>query len=141
MAFHTAAVCAWSRSNSRKTSCRVTAMVRRARKQRKHFLKRFKKKCNCVTGSPPKFDTLLASWYPTYMQSFIISHSSCAAQYGDTPADTQTRSLTNSHIHTLTHNQTTNGCCPTSWPYQYNKLYQLRCVAYGISKNTNRHDL
>ena len=35
-------------------------------------------KCNWVTGSPPKFDTLLAVWYRTYMQSFIISHSSCA---------------------------------------------------------------
>ena len=33
-------------------------------------------KFNWITGSPPKFDTLLASWYPTYMQSFIISHSS-----------------------------------------------------------------
>ena len=41
------------------------------------------KKINWVTGSPPQFDTLLASWYPTYMQSFIISHSSCAEQYGD----------------------------------------------------------
>ena len=29
------------------------------------------------TGSPPKCDTLLASWYPRYMQSFIISLSSC----------------------------------------------------------------
>ena len=41
------------------------------------------KKFNWVTGSPPNFYTLLASWYPTYMQSFIISHSSCAEQYGD----------------------------------------------------------
>ena len=42
---------------------------------------------NWVTGSPPKFDTLLASWYPTYMQSFIISHSSCVEQYGDMSSD------------------------------------------------------
>ena len=32
---------------------------------------------------------MLAVWYPTYMQSFIISHSSCAEQYGDMSADTQ----------------------------------------------------
>ena len=51
-------------------------------------------KLNWLTGSPPKFDTLLASWYPTYMQSFLISHSSCADQYGDMSADT--------HIHTYT---------------------------------------
>ena len=50
---------------------------------------------NWVTGSPPKFDTLLASWYPTYMQSFIISHSSCAEQYGDMSSDTQ------NHLHTI----------------------------------------
>ena len=53
-------------------------------------------KFNWVTGSPPKSDTLLASWYPTYMQSFIISHSSCAEQYGDMSSDTQTHS----HRHT-----------------------------------------
>ena len=40
-------------------------------------------KFNWVTGSPPKFDTLLAVCYWTYMQRFIISHSSCAEQYGD----------------------------------------------------------
>ena len=51
-------------------------------------------KFNWVTGSPPKFETLLASWYPTYMQSFIISHSSCAEQYGDMSADTQIHTLT-----------------------------------------------
>ena len=45
-------------------------------------IKRFFK-FNWVTESPPKFDTLLASWYPTCLQSFIISHSSCAEQYGD----------------------------------------------------------
>ena len=69
-------------------------------KQRKQFLKSFFK-FNWVTGSPPKFDTLLASWYPTYMQSFIISHSSCADQYGDMSADTQTHSHT--HLRTHTH--------------------------------------
>ena len=47
-------------------------------------------KCNWVTGSPPNFDTLFPSWYPTYMQSFIISHSSCAEQYGDMSSDKQT---------------------------------------------------
>ena len=52
-------------------------------------------KCNWVTGSPPKFDTLLASWYTTYTQSFIISHSSCAEQYGDCI-----------HTHILTHSHT-----------------------------------
>ena len=50
-------------------------------------------KFNWVTGSPPKFDTLLASWYPTYMQSFTISHSSCGEQYGDMSSD----GLTHSH--------------------------------------------
>ena len=50
---------------------------------------------NWVTGSPPNFDTLLASWYPTYMQSFIISHSSCAEQYGDMSSDKQ------AHTHTI----------------------------------------
>ena len=49
-------------------------------------------KFNWVTGSPPKFDTLLAVWYRTYMQSFIISHSSCAEQYGDMCPDTHTQS-------------------------------------------------
>ena len=53
-----------------------------------------KTKFNCVTGSPPKCDTLLASWYPTYMQSFIISHSSCAEQYGEW---LRTHRLTHSH--------------------------------------------
>ena len=48
-----------------------------------------------VAGSPPKFDTLLASWYPTYMQSFIISHSSCDEQYGDMSSDRLTRTHTN----------------------------------------------
>ena len=46
-------------------------------------------------------DTLLASWYPTYMQTFIISHSSCAEQYGDMSSDTQTH--THTHTHRLTH--------------------------------------
>ena len=41
-------------------------------------------KFNWVTGSPPKFDILLAVWYPTYMQSFIISNSSCAEQSSST---------------------------------------------------------
>ena len=50
-------------------------------------------KCNWVTGSPPKFDTLLAVWYRTYMQSFIISHSSCAEQYGDMSPDTHTHTI------------------------------------------------
>ena len=50
-----------------------------------------------VTGSSPKFDTLLASWYPTYMQSFIISHSSYAEQYGDMSSNRLTHSLTESH--------------------------------------------
>ena len=57
------------------------------------FFKTFYK-FNWVTGSPPKFDTFLASWYPTYMQSFIISHSSCAEQYSDMCTDTHTHSLT-----------------------------------------------
>ena len=35
-----------------------------------------------------------------YMQSFIISHSSCADQYGDMSADTQTHSHTHTHSHT-----------------------------------------
>ena len=48
-------------------------------------------KCNWVTGSPPKFDTLLAVWYRTYMQSFIISHSPCAEQYGNMSSDTHTQ--------------------------------------------------
>ena len=52
-------------------------------------------KFNWATGSPPKFDTLMASWYPTrYMRSFRISHSSCGEQYGDTSSDTQTYSHT-----------------------------------------------
>ena len=60
-------------------------------------------KFNWVTGSPTKCDdTLVASWYPTYMQSFIISHSSCAEQYGDMSSDTQTHSRT----HRLTHGHT-----------------------------------
>ena len=57
------------------------------------------------------FDTLLASWYPTYMQHFIISHSSCAEQYGDMSSDTQTHSQTKNlvligslgHHNNLTH--------------------------------------
>ena len=40
-----------------------------------NFFKRFFK-FKWVTGSLLQFDTLLASWYPTYVQSFIISHSS-----------------------------------------------------------------
>ena len=44
-----------------------------------------------LNGSPPKFDTLLASWYLTYMQGFIISHSSCVEQYGDMSSDTHTQ--------------------------------------------------
>ena len=58
------------------------------------FLKRF---FNLI-GSPQKFDTWLASCYPTYMQSFIISHSSCAEQYGDMFSDTQTHSLTHTQL-------------------------------------------
>ena len=55
-------------------------------------------KFSWVTGSPPKFDTLLASWYPTYMQSFIISHSSCAEQYGDmSPSNMATCLRTDTH--------------------------------------------
>ena len=59
---------------------------------------------NCVTGSPPTFDTLLASRYPTYMQSFIISDSSCAEQYGDIclRTDSLARSLTLPLSHSLT---------------------------------------
>ena len=63
-------------------------------------------KFNWVTGSPPKFDTLLASWYPTYMQSFIISHSSCAEQYGDMSADRLTHACMHAHTHTHTHTHT-----------------------------------
>ena len=100
MTFHTAAICARSRSNSRKTSGRVAAMVRRAR-----FLKTLLK-FNWVTGSPPKFETLLSSWYSTCMQSFIISHSSCAEQYGDMSADTQTHTQTHTHTRTHTHTHT-----------------------------------
>ena len=51
-----------------------------------NFITKYFFKFNWVTGSPPKFDTLLASCYPTYMQSFIISHSSFAEQYGDLAA-------------------------------------------------------
>ena len=36
-----------------------------------------------------------------YMQSFIISHSSCAEQYGDMSADTQTHTHTRTHTHTI----------------------------------------
>ena len=53
------------------------------------------------------------------MQSFIISHTSCAEQYDDMSSDTQT--------HSHTHNQTTHGWCPTSRPYQYNKL-KVHCT-------------
>ena len=63
-------------------------------------------KFNLVTGSPPKVDTLLASWYPTYMQSFIISHSTCAEQYGDMSADTHTHTYTHGHTDSLTHAHT-----------------------------------
>ena len=66
------------------------------------FLKRVLQ-FNLVSGSPPKVDTLLASWYPTYMQSFIISHSTCAEQYGDMSADTQTHTHTDTQTHSLTH--------------------------------------
>ena len=54
-------------------------------------------KMNWVIGSPPKFDTLLASLYLTYMHSFIISHSSCAEQYGDMSSE----GLTHSDTHTF----------------------------------------
>ena len=56
--------------------------------------------------SPPNVDTLLASWYSTYMQSFIISHSSYAEQYGDMSSNTQTHTFT--HIHTFTGGQERN---------------------------------
>ena len=36
----------------------------------------------------------------TYMQSFIISHSSCAEQYGDMSADTQSHTYIHTHSHT-----------------------------------------
>ena len=56
-------------------------------------------KFNWVTGSPPKCYTLLASWNPTYMQSFIISHSSCAEQYGDMSSDTRTHARAHTQGH------------------------------------------
>ena len=67
-----------------------------------------------LIGSPPKFDTLLASWYPTYMQSFIISHSSCAEQlwrqvFGETCSHTQTGFLKNI-IGSLGHHQNLTYC-------------------------------
>ena len=37
----------------------------------------------------------------TYMQSFIISHSACAEQYGDMSADTQAHTYTHSHTNKL----------------------------------------
>ena len=94
MAFHIGAVCAWSRSNRRcyGAPCPQNSVT--------NNIKRFLK-CNWVTGSPPKFDTLLASWYPAYMQSFIISHSSCAEQLWR-----QVFGETHSHTHTHTHTQT-----------------------------------
>ena len=62
---------------------------------------------NWVTGSPPQCDILLAVLYPTYYvyivgsivpdilgKSFIVSHSSCAEQYGNMTADTNIHSLT-----------------------------------------------
>ena len=56
-------------------------------------------------GQHKKFDTLLASWYPTYMQSFIISHSSCAEQYGDMSSDTRTHTHTQLNHQRLVSNQ------------------------------------
>ena len=62
-------------------------------------------KFNWITGSPPKFDTLLASWYPTYKQSFIISHSSCAEQYGDMSLErlTHTHTTAGVQLHVVGH--------------------------------------
>ena len=69
----------------------VPFTVRAIRARRTTLLSGMRRMCPIYrTGSSPKFDTLLASWYPTYMQIFIISHSSCAEQYGDMSADTQT---------------------------------------------------
>ena len=110
MAFHTAAVCAWSRSNRRRNCDRVTET----------FFK-----FNWVTGSLPKFDTLLASWYPTYIQSFIISHSSCAEQYVNMSSDTQTQS----HTHTHTIKPPTAGVQLDIRPYQ-NKFCKAKEQAY-----------
>ena len=44
------------------------------------------------------------------MQSFIISHSSCAEQYGDMSPDTHTHARTHArtHAHTHTHNIDSN---------------------------------
>ena len=39
------------------------------------------------------------------MQSFIISHSTCAEQYGDMSADTQIHTHTDTHTDSLTHTQ------------------------------------
>ena len=57
-----------------------------------HLMAFYKATFNWVTWSPPKFDTLLASWYPK--ESFMISHSSCAEQYGDMSSDRHTHSHT-----------------------------------------------
>ena len=54
--------------------------------------------CNWGTGSPPQFETLLASFYPAYIQSVIISHSACAEQYGDMSSQTQTHALTQTQL-------------------------------------------
>ena len=91
--FHTPAACAGCVASAAKPVAVSRLWCAVPVKQRTFFLNVLK--FNWVTGSPPKFDTLLASWYPTYMQSFIISHSSCAEQYGDMSADTQTHSHTN----------------------------------------------
>ena len=70
-------------------------MERHARKSAYTFLKRLLNLIYWVSGSPTTFDTVLASWYPTFMQSFILSHSSCDEQYGDMSSDTHT------HLYTI----------------------------------------
>ena len=64
------------------------------------FLKRFLK-CNWVTGSPPKFDKSLASWYPTYIlvhakfhnQPFIMRRAIWRHVFGQTNSSTHSHTI------------------------------------------------
>ena len=94
-------------------------------KQRKQILKRF---LNLI-GSLPKFDTLLASRYLAYMQSFVISHSSCAEQYSDMSSDTQTHS----HTHAPTIKPPTAGVQLVSHTSN-NSCIWCDTVAYGVTQ-------
>ena len=105
MAFHTAAVCAWSRSNRRRTgspqtldtllaswypTCMQRFLISHSSCEEQYGDMSSERQNNTIQS----FDTLLASWYPTYVQSFIISHSSCAEQYGDMSSERLTHSYT-----------------------------------------------